>query len=65
MAELAALSLACNIFQVISFAHETYNSYQKIRESGTLDPLALVSVTPFLLRASRPYLGLPGPSLRL
>jgi hypothetical protein len=42
MAELAALSLVCNVIQVISFAHEVYNTYEKIRETGTSDASALV-----------------------
>jgi hypothetical protein len=46
MAELAALSLACNIFQVISFTHEMYDGYKKIKETGTSDPLALVITLP-------------------
>lgn len=43
MAELAALSLACNIFQVISFAHEIYDVCKGIRETGTSDVSTLVS----------------------
>jgi hypothetical protein len=44
MAEaIAALSLACNVFQVISFAHEVYNVTKEIEETGSSDSIALVS----------------------
>lgn len=34
---LAALGLACNIFQVISFGHESISLLKKVYQDGTLD----------------------------
>jgi hypothetical protein len=41
MEGLVALSLACNVFQVISFAHEIYDVSKRIIEDGSPDPTAL------------------------
>ncbi|EFX01692.1 hypothetical protein CMQ_8158 [Grosmannia clavigera kw1407] len=38
MEALAALSMACNVFQVLSFAHETFVLVRTIRQNGTPDP---------------------------
>lgn len=44
MAEaIAALSIACNIFQIISFAREVYNVAEEIKATGCADAEALVS----------------------
>ncbi|TID23410.1 hypothetical protein E2P81_ATG02981 [Venturia nashicola] len=46
MAEaLAAMGIACNIFQVISFAHEVYDVFKEIRETGSSDAEFLNQVT--------------------
>lgn len=38
MEALAALSMACNVFQVVSFAGEVISVAKNIRRSGTPDP---------------------------
>lgn len=45
MAEaLAALSLACNVFQIIGFAHEVYNFSKETKATGSSDAEVLVSL---------------------
>jgi len=59
MAEVAALSLVCNIFQVISFAHKVYDVGKKISETGTSDTVTLVSPgLLFLLESNGAGLGI-------
>lgn len=38
MEALAALSVACNVFQVVSFTHETVTLLKTLRAAGTPDP---------------------------
>ncbi len=35
---LAAFSIACNVMQTISFAHEVFGIVQTLREGGSVDP---------------------------
>jgi hypothetical protein len=43
MAEaIAALGIACSVFQVISFAHEVYNVSKEIKETGSSNSSTLV-----------------------
>jgi hypothetical protein len=43
MAELAALSVVANIFQVIGFVKDLYDVAKDIQDTGTSDKLAVVS----------------------
>jgi hypothetical protein len=43
MAELAALSVVANIFQVIGFVKDLYDVAKDIQDTGTSDQLAVVS----------------------
>jgi hypothetical protein len=45
MDPLSALSLACNIMQIVSFVHEAYETSKRISEDGSADSTSLGNAT--------------------